>query len=84
MDWHSAQLEKVYSFCKEKMHIALTETSPEKQRQFLYDAICGSYFEKFACMCGMLYLANQWRAKGIDGLKSSFSDYHGFAQKTLL
>lgn len=84
VDWHSAQLEDVYSSCKEKMRTALAETNPEKQAQFLYDAICGNFYEKYACMCGMLYLANQWEAKGIDGLKSAFSDFHGFAEKTLL
>lgn len=84
VDWHSPQLEKVYSSCKERMRAALAEMNPEKQKQFLYDAICGKYFEKFACMCGMLYLADQWEAKGMDGLKAAFSDYHGFAKKTLL
>lgn len=84
VDWHSAQLEKVYSSCKERMRAALAETDPEKEKQFLYDAICGKYYEKFACMCGMLYLANQWETKGMDGLKTAFSDYHGFAAKTLL
>lgn len=74
----------MYSSCKERMRATLAETDPEKEKQCLYDAICGKYYEKFACMCGMLYLANQWETKGMDGLKAAFSNYHGFAAKTLL
>ena len=84
VDWHCAQLEAVYAACKEKMRAALAETDPAKQKQFLRDAVCGRFDEKFASMCGMLFLANQWAAHGMDGLKSAFSDYHGFAAKTLL
>ncbi len=32
----------------------------------------------------MLYLANQWEPKGLDGLKTAFSDCHEFAEKTLI
>lgn len=84
VDWHTAQLEEAYSSCKEKMRRALAETDTEKQKQFLCEPICGKYFEKFASICGMLYLANQWELKGIDGLRAAFSDYHGFAEKTLI
>lgn len=83
VDWHTEQLNEVYSTCKKKMRSALAETDAKKQEQFLSDAICGMYYEKFACMCGMLYLAGQWETKGIPGLKSAFSDYHGFAEKVL-
>ena len=83
MDWHTEQLREVYSSCKEKMRAALVETDEKKQEQYLYDAICGKYYEKFACMCGMLYLAGQWEKYGIPGLKTAFTDYHGFAERTL-
>ena len=59
------------------------ETDPDRQKQFLEEAVCGSYYEKFACMCGMLYLADRWETQGIDGLQSAFADYHGFAQRAL-
>lgn len=83
VDWHSASLEKAYANGKEKMHKALSETDPEKQEKCLYDAACGNYYDKYACMCGMLYLAGCWEKNGIDGLKNAFSDYHGFAKKTI-
>ena len=83
VDWHTEQLREVYSSCKEKMRAALVETDEKKQEQYLYDAICGKYYEKFACMCGMLYLAGRWEKYGIPGLKIAFTDYHGFAERTL-
>ena len=83
VNWHSEQLNEVYSTCKERMRSALAETDVKKQEQFLNDATCGAYYEKFACMCGMLYLAGQWEAKGLSGLKTAFLDFHGFAEKVL-
>ena len=73
----------MYSNCKRKMREALAETDTKRQEQFLYESICGMYCEKFACMCGMLYLARQWEKHGITGLKTAFSDYHGFAEQVL-
>lgn len=83
VNWHSGHLSDVYRFCKSKMESALTETDPARQTHYLYDAICGAYYEKFACMCGMLYLADQWEANGIHGLQDAFKDYHGFARRTV-
>lgn len=83
VNWHSEQLRQVYRSCKGKMRAALAETDSGCQAQYLYDAICGAYYEKFACMCGMLYLANQWETNGIQGLQDAFQDYHGFARKTI-
>ena len=83
VDWHTEQLKEVYSNCKRKMREALAETDTKRQEQFLYESICGMYYEKFACMCGMLYLARQWEKHGIPGLKTAFSDYHGFAERAL-
>ena len=82
-DWHSENLESVYTTAKEKMNLALREKDREKQKKFLYDAICGKYYDKFACMCGMLYLARVWEKRGTAGLKEEFSSFHGFAKKTL-
>lgn len=84
VDWHSEKLEQVGLVCRSKMREALDEKDRKKQEQLLYDGICGSYYDKFACMCGMLYLSHQWELNGIEGLKAAFSDFHGFARKTLI
>ena len=83
VDWHTPQLTEVAAASRAKLRLALTETDPDRQKQFLKEAVCGSYYEKFACMCGMLYLADRWETQGIDGLQSAFADYHGFAQRAL-
>lgn len=74
---------EVAAASRAKLRLALTETDTDRQKQFLEEAVCGSYYEKFACMCGMLYLADRWETQGIDGLQSAFADYHGFAQRAL-
>ena len=83
VDWHTPELTEVAAASRAKLRLALTETDPDRQKQFLEEAVCGSYYEKFACMCGMLYLADRWETQGIDGLQSAFADYHGFAQRAL-
>lgn len=83
MDWHTPQLTEVAAASRAKLRLALTETDPDRQKQFLEEAVCGSYYEKFACMCGMLYLADRWETQGIDGLQSAFADYHGLCSKSL-
>ncbi|MDD7771748.1 MAG: hypothetical protein PT958_03120 [Firmicutes bacterium] len=83
VDWHDERLVRAYASGREKMRLAMAETDSQRQKQYLYDAVCGSYYEKFACMCGMLYLADCWEKEGMDGLKAAFADYHGFARKTL-
>ena len=83
VDWHTPELTEVAAASRAKLRLALTETDPDRQKQFLEEAVCGSYYEEFACMCGMLYLAYRWETQGIDGLQSAFADYHGFAQRAL-
>lgn len=83
VDWHSKELEDVFASSKKRMREALCETDREKQKVLLYDAICGRYYEKYACMCGMLYLARVWEKDGVAGLKREFSSFRGFAEKTL-
>ncbi len=47
---------------------------------YLSRANCGKYYEKFACMAGMLYLAEQWLQGGTPALAERFqAGYHGFA-----
>lgn len=83
VDRYTPQLTGAAAASRAKLHRALAETDPDRQKQFLEEAVCGSYYEKFACMCGMLYLADRWETQGIDGLQAAFADYHGFAQRTL-
>lgn len=83
VDWHTPELTEVAAASRAKLRLALTETDPDRQKQFLEEAVCGSYYEKFACMCGMLYLADRWETQGIDGLQSAFADYHGLCSKGL-
>lgn len=83
VNWHDARLRQAYADGQARMRFALAETDPERQKKALYDAVCGEYYKKYACMCGMMYLASRWEADGLDGLKDAFSDYRGFARKTL-
>lgn len=83
VDWHSKELEEVYASSKKRMREALAETDSEKQKKLLYDAICGRYYEKYACMCGMLYLSRVWEKDGSAGLRREFSSVRGFAGKTI-
>ena len=62
-----------------KLRDTFDETNEEKQSKYLYDAIFGNYYDKFACMAGMLYLANVWAKGGIPALTREFSkSYKGF------
>lgn len=39
---------------------------------------------KYACMCGMIYLAKEWQLGGYARLKELFDQgYHGFARKCI-
>lgn len=83
-DWHSEGMEKVRKSNMERMKTALKETNPDACSKNLYDAVCGDYYDKYACMCGMLYLADCWEKGGIDALEQCFrAGYHQFAAKTV-
>lgn len=82
-DWHGEKLEDVYENARATMKAALGETDKAKREEYLYSAVCGPYYEKFACMCGMLYLADRWEKDGIPGLKRELSEFKGFAKKTI-
>lgn len=84
IDWHTTDLEKVKERSNHKMSAALAESTPEIQQKYLYEAFCGQYYEKYACMSGMLYLAEQWETGGNKALKKIFDEgYHGFTVKTI-
>lgn len=66
-----------------KMKAALQEKDPQKQEHNVYEANNGNYYEKYAAMCGMIYLGQQWQSGAISRLKELFDlGYHGFAVKS--
>ena len=83
VNWDSDFWKQIEQMSREKMREAVVENEPERQKEHLRNGFCGRYEEKYACMCGMLYLVKQWRKNGLDGLKASFADYRGFAGKTV-
>ncbi len=83
VDWNSDKLKSVYAKAEKRMEDALEERNPQRQKELLYDAICGPYYDKYACMCGMIYLSHVWEKEGLEGLKKQFESYHGFARKTV-
>ncbi|MDD6796639.1 MAG: hypothetical protein PUE01_14755 [Clostridiaceae bacterium] len=84
VNWESEEWQKVKQKSKEIMKLALCETKQEKQKKYLHDAFCGSYKEKFACMCGMFYLVDCWHDKGIEGIKNEFKlGYEDFAKRCI-
>ena len=66
----------------EKLEKALAAGDEAERAAYLSRANCGRYYEKFACMAGMLYLAGQWRQGGTAALAEQFrAGYHGFAER---
>lgn len=81
--WNDEKLTDVYNASADKMHDALKEKSPEKQKQYVYEANFGNYYSKYACMCGMIYLGRRWQSGGTAELKGLFHQgYRGFAAKS--
>ncbi len=82
VDWTSDSFAKVHLRSCEKMHKALCETDTLRKEAFLKEGTCGAYYDKFICMCGMLYFAQVWRCCGIEGLKNTLDKgFSGFAKK---
>lgn len=82
VEWE--KLEDIYIQSINKMKLALMETNPQSQEQYIYDANFGNYYDKYACMCGMIYLAKEWQLGGYARLKELFDQgYHGFARKCI-
>lgn len=65
VEWE--KLEDIYIQSINKMKLALMETNPQSQEQYIYEANFGNYYDKYACMCGII--DNQ--------------GYHGFARKCI-
>ena len=82
VEWE--KLEDIYIQSINKMKLALMETNPQSQEQYIYEANFGNYYDKYACMCGMIYLAKEWQLGGYARLKEVFDQgYHGFARKCI-
>ena len=81
-DWTAPKLREVRTSSCETLRRALAAVDEAEQENYLNRANCGRYYEKFACMAGMLYLAELWRLGGVTALKECFDvGYHGFAKK---
>ena len=82
VDWNAPELRKVRKNSNETMHKALDEKNKKEQERYLYTAQCGNYYEKYACMSGMLYLAALWQKGGASALKTCLDEgYSGFAER---
>lgn len=82
--WSGEQLTNLYTSSAIKMKGALQEKNTEKQEQYVYEANHGNYYDKFAAMCGMVYLGQQWQRGDLPQLKKVFHDgYRGFAAKSI-
>ena len=81
--WDGEELTKVYNNSILRMEAALCETNAEKQKQYIYEANFGNYYDKYAAMCGMIYLGRQWQRGGTSRLKELFTQgYHSFAAES--
>lgn len=81
-NWQSETLAGAARRSRARMRQALAEEDPQRRQQNLYEAVCGNYYDKFACISGMLWLANRWLSGGIPALVQEFSaGFGGFAQK---
>lgn len=82
--WKESKIQDVAAKSRARMRAALRETDPEAQERYRREAIFGRYYEKFACMCGMIYLAECWLRGGIPALLEEYrKGYHGFADRSL-
>jgi len=83
-DFHTEKLNASGKTNAIKMLSALNEKNPEKQKELLDEAVCGSYYEKFAAICGMMHLFDIWEKGGTQTLKNLFNKgCRGFAVETV-
>lgn len=83
VDWNAGKLRKVGLQSRADMLAARQENRSEQQEEWLQRAIFGSrYYDKYACMCGMLYLARRWQEGGTKQLATEFkAGWQGFSEK---
>ena len=61
VDWDAPELRAVWTRSAAAMRSARQETQPAQQQEQLHSAVFGSYYDKYACMCGLYYLARCWQ-----------------------
>lgn len=61
VDWDAPELRAVWTWSAAAMRSARQETQPAQQQEQLHSAVFGSYYDKYACMCGLYYLARCWQ-----------------------
>ena len=84
VDWATPAMQEVYTKAQSQMRAALQAQDPARQADFVQKANFGQYTDKYACMCGMIYLGQMWQKGGYPDLKQLFEEgYKGFAAKTL-
>ena len=84
VDWDAPELRAVWTRSAAAMRSARQETQPAQQQEQLHSAVFGSYYDKYACMCGLYYLARCWQEGGSARLAEEFTaGWQGFAEKTL-
>ena len=82
--WNGEKLTEVYNASVMKMKNAIREKNTEKQAQYIYESNHGNYYDKYAAMCGMIYLGREWQQGGNERLKELFFEgYNGFATKSI-
>ena len=85
VNWNEDKLKSVSEKSCNVMKKALSTRDKIEQDMYLKNAVCGSnYYDKFACMCGMFYLAKSYEEGGLKQLKEVFDrGYKGFAGRTV-
>jgi hypothetical protein len=84
IDWGTQELKTVFDKSKSSLRSALAEKDRDRQVAMLEAANTGSFYDKFAAMSGMLYLAKRWKEDGIQGLKLELDlGYRDIVQRIL-
>ena len=73
VDWDAPELRAVWTRSAAAMRSARQETQPAQQQEQLHSAVFGSYYDKYACMCGLYYLARCWQGGGSARLAEEFA-----------
>lgn len=79
------KLRDIYDKSVKRLKNAIKEKVKEKQDKNIYEAITGNYYyDKYACMAGMLYLVDCWQENGIESIKKEFTlGYEDFINRIL-
>lgn len=82
VDWNGSDLREVRERSVQRLKEAMLCRDEAAQRDFLHAAQRGAYYDKFACMAGMLFLAELWERGGVHALAECLKGgCHGFAEQ---